>query len=116
MAEEHQKIIRTQKDAEKHVQEQYDWHTSHAYKWLTPEIAEAYHQKMRVRAAQTTDVVPLQFELCNELQTIYGVTRLEAVNILNGYHINDYVEKYKRIETKTPIKLRRERGSGDVEN
>ncbi len=35
------------------------------------------------------------FTLRNELEREYGVTELEATNILNGYHISDYVKKYE---------------------
>ena len=31
----------------------------------------------------------------------YGVTELEAINILNGKCISDYVEKYNRIKNLT---------------
>lgn len=42
-------------------------------------------------------------ELYDELRRIYGVTVVEAVNILNGYHISEYVEKYQRIENMIPV-------------
>lgn len=109
MAEENRPKIRTQKDADKHVKEQNEWHGSHGYKWITQEIAEDYYGRMTVQSAQNADVTSLRYTLCCELKTIYGVTETEAVNILNGYHINDYVAKYKRIATMTPIQLQRER-------
>lgn len=36
------------------------------------------------------------------MQEKYGVTELEAINILNGYHIRDYVERYYRIMNCIP--------------
>ena len=42
-------------------------------------------------------------ELYDELRRIYGVTVVEAVNILNGYNISEYVEKYQRIENIIPV-------------
>ena len=41
-------------------------------------------------------------ELEKELQEKYGVTELEAINIINGYHHRDYVEKYYRIKNCIP--------------
>ncbi len=36
----------------------------------------------------------------------YGVTQVEAINILNGYHIADYVNKYQRIQNLIPLDVK----------
>jgi hypothetical protein len=37
-----------------------------------------------------------------ELQELYGVTELESINILFGYNVNDYVNRYYRMKNKIP--------------
>lgn len=37
----------------------------------------------------------------------YGVTELEAINILNGKCISDYVEKYNRIKNLIPLNVKK---------
>lgn len=42
-------------------------------------------------------------KLKNELMKECNVTEIEAINILNGFHISDYVKKYELIsESKVP--------------
>ena len=54
--------------------------------------------------------------LCLELQNVYGLTELEATNVLNGRNVMDYVYKYERIRTLTPIQLKKNRNkNGEVE-
>lgn len=54
--------------------------------------------------------------LCLELQKVYGLTELEATNVLNGRNVMDYVYKYERIRTLTPIQLKKNRNkNGEVE-
>ena len=37
----------------------------------------------------------------------YGVTELEAINILNGKCISDYVEKYNRIKNLISLNVKK---------
>ena len=46
------------------------------------------------------------YELMSELMEEYGVTQVEAINILNGYHIADYVNKYQRIQNLIPLDVK----------
>ena len=75
----------------------------HKGEWLTMEVAKKYRQLAAPFVAfydrQNIETVR---ELTEELKDIYGITELEAINILNGYHIRDYVEKYYRIENCIP--------------
>ena len=44
----------------------------------------------------------------------FGVTQLEATNILNGFHVADYVNKYYRIQNKIPLDIKeKNKGNGD---
>ena len=39
----------------------------------------------------------------------YGITELEAINILNGHRAYDYIAKYERIRTQTPLMIKEEK-------
>ena len=41
-------------------------------------------------------------EIGEELQKEYGVTELEAINILNENNVDDYLNKYYRIQHRIP--------------
>lgn len=56
---------------------------------ITMDIAKDYCKKAEGKTLQ--EIIVLR----NELEREYGVTELEATNILNGYHISDYVKKYE---------------------
>ena len=47
-------------------------------------------------------------ELGEELQKKYGVTELEAINILRNYNVSDYVNKYYRIKNLIPLRISEE--------
>ena len=42
------------------------------------------------------------FRSGEELQKEYGVTELEAINILNENNVDDYLNKYYRIQHRIP--------------
>ncbi len=44
-----------------------------------------------------------------------GVTELEAINILNGRCVTDYVEKYQRIKNLIPLKVDKKKKAKDME-
>lgn len=76
---------------------------NHTGDWLTREIAESYAAKSWVyRVITDNQYIGMVRELGEELQKLYGVTELEAINILNNYHIADYVNKYYRIKNMIP--------------
>ena len=63
--------------------------------WLSDEIAQEYKVKAAALSnngrQDTGEIRKLRMELMDRC----GVTEVEAINILNGYHINDYVLKYE---------------------
>lgn len=58
---------------------------------ITMDIANSYYENAKGKTYAE------QIELRNELIEMYGVTELEATNILRGFHICDYVRKYELI-------------------
>jgi len=77
------------------------------YEELTVKIAAMYHQKSMTLPNYGYDVGEqrrLRIELCD----FFGVTELEAINILHGYHVMEYIQKYERMRqgmriSNTPI-------------
>jgi len=62
---------------------------------LTYEIAEAYREKAMSIGSDAQDIGTRR-ELRIQLQRECGVTEIEAINILNGRNVGDYVLKYQR--------------------
>lgn len=85
------------------VRAQHRYHEDHGYKWITNEIVEEYQKKFRVALQNGENEVDTEMMYRLELKNIYGLTDLEAINILRGYHTRDYIAKYKRIEELIPI-------------
>ncbi len=75
---------------------------------LTIEIANMYHARALKLANYGYDVGEqrkLRIELCE----LFGATELEAINILRGFHIMEYIQKYERMRQgieidNTPIR------------
>ncbi|MDO4187614.1 MAG: hypothetical protein Q4D29_01365 [Lachnospiraceae bacterium] len=71
--------------------------------WLTQEVCDRY----REAAKEINDFDPQDIrrhrELRKELQAKYGLTEVEAINILNGNNISDYLLKYRRIMNREPL-------------
>ena len=64
---------------------------------LNQEIAIKYYKKAkRLRKNDGQDIGEFR-KLKNELMKECNVTEIEAINILNGFHISDYVKKYELI-------------------
>ncbi len=84
----------------KRVRKLYERHKGD---WITMEAACHYHQlaKLFLTFHDGQYVGGLR-ELGDELRVKYGITELEAINILRGYHIDDYVNKYYRIRNLIP--------------
>lgn len=78
-------------------------HDLHKGKWLTLEVAQKYEAKSWIwRVISGEQYIGKVREIEEELQDEYGVTELEAINILRGFHHADYVNKYDRIRRKIP--------------
>lgn len=79
-------------------------HKEHKGKWLTAEAARKYQAKSWVyRVLEDHQYVGKVREIGEELQREYGVTELEAINILNGKNVQEYVNKYYRIQNRIPM-------------
>ena len=94
------RIETARNEALKRVQRQK---REHRGSWLTDAVARKYADVSwvfnRINGNQYTGEVR---RLGEELQDLYGVTEIEAVNILKGFHIKDYVNKYDRIRRGIP--------------
>lgn len=97
------KIIRTQQDAIDLVNEQHKYHQG---KWLTMEAAKEYQTRAVALKNSSAEIKGQLYELAEELRKEYGVNQIEAINILNGVHVADYVSKYDCIQNKIPIKIK----------
>lgn len=95
-----------QREANKWVKQQYDRHIKHNFKWLNSNTVEKYYKKF----ADSNKSAAIQRQLLDELMNIYGVTDLEAINILRGTNTGDYINKYERIRTLRPVKHERKKG------
>lgn len=72
----------------------------HEGKWITLEIAKKYHElAMPCLIRNGNNYAGEVRTLGNSLIRNYGMTELEAFNVLRGFHIEDYVNKYWRIKT-----------------
>ncbi len=73
-------------------------HDAHRGEWLTEYDAKEYCEKARVLSSLDSQDIGARRELRIELQEQFGLTQVEAINILNGCHIDDYVTKYDHIK------------------
>ena len=81
-------------------------HRKHRGDWLTQEVAEKYEAKSWVyRVLNDNQYTGMVRQIGEELQAKYGVTELEAINILNGRNVADYVQKYFRIQHRIPLHI-----------
>ena len=87
-----------------------DQYRKHKGEWLTSEVAHAYRKKAEALGTANLELTGERRRLYEELKTKYGVTDVEAVDILNGYRISDYVDKYYRIKNLIPINRKVEKG------
>lgn len=80
-----------------------------------PSIAYAYNQKAKALPYNGMQDIGERRRLRQDLQERCGITELEAINILNGFHIDTYCIKYLRKAreaaegTPEPTKKRRRR-------
>lgn len=100
--------------AQKRVNELYEKHIEAGYLWLNRDVVLEYQRKAKALGS-TVNFIGVVRALTEELQTIYGLTEIEAFNIINGYNVNDYITKYYRIENRIPT-LRIRSSSYDEED
>ena len=67
---------------------------------LTRKIANEYRDRARLLPTNGLQDIGDRRKLRVELQSRCNLTELEAVNIINGYHIGDYVVLAERRESE----------------
>lgn len=67
---------------------------------LTRKIANEYRDRARLLPPNGLQDIGDRRKLRVELQSRCNLTELEAVNIINGYHIGDYVVLAERRESE----------------
>ena len=50
-------------------------------------------------------------KICLQMLEEYGITEIEATNILNGYGTSDYIGKYERIRNGIPLIAKSDRSN-----
>ena len=75
----------------------------HRGDWLTIEVALDYQRRAARLPEASGQIVGERRKLVWELIEKYGVTEIEANNIINGRFIPDYVNKYERIRDRRAI-------------
>lgn len=65
--------------------------------WLTRDLCEYYHAKAKEISDHSTGD-PRFNALCKELKERCDLTETQAINILNGYHIKEYVAFHERLQ------------------
>ena len=69
---------------------------THTGEYLTMEVANRYHERAAGLSETQGQMIGERRILCQELMSLYGVTEIEAICILQGFNIGDYVNKYSR--------------------
>ena len=97
------RLMKAYKDAYRDICREHDRHKG---RYITSKIADYYEKRSRIyRFIYDNQYIHQVRELGEELQEKYGVTELEAINILNGRNIVDYVNKYYRIQNRIPLNI-----------
>lgn len=79
-------------------------------KWLTEEIVVSFQKKAEELAGTEGQITGERKVLCQKLMNEYGVTELEAANILGKFGgTKDYVNKYRRIREQIPLNIQKNR-------
>ena len=79
-------------------------HNMHQGDWITADVARKFEAKSWIyREFYGHQYIAEVRKIGEELQKEYGVTELEAINILKGHNVKDYLNKYYRIQHKIPL-------------
>lgn len=71
--------------------------------YLTREIAKEYQKKAEQLPDNGKQDVGERRKLRIELQEKCGLTEIEAINILNGNHVDQYLNKYYRLQNNISV-------------
>jgi hypothetical protein len=72
------------------------------FEWLTLEICNEYRRRAMQLPQDDGQDTGARRELRLELQNRCNILEIEAINILNGYHIQAYVQKYEIMSGAIP--------------
>ena len=79
----------------------------HKGEWITQKAVDEYRARALCLWQNENQDVGERRALRIELEEWYGLTELEAVNILNGKYTPDILRKYERIQKLIPLKRSR---------
>ena len=87
----------------------------HRGAWIDADIARQYAAKSWIwRVISDGQYVGKVREIGEELQREYGVTEIEAINIMNERNVADYLNKYYRIQHKIPLNVNEQAICDDI--
>lgn len=72
--------------------------------YLTRQIATEYQNRAQKLSANGCQDVGERRKLRIELQERCGLTEVEAINILNGHHTAQYINKYSMLQNNVSLK------------
>lgn len=81
-----------------------DANTRQKGEWLTAEVVKRYRDAVERQPSKDMQSIGERRRLRLELEEKYGITEIEAINILNGSSIGDYINKYERRKKKAELK------------
>ena len=73
---------------------------THTGEWITYDAIVMYQK--RVSGLSKEDIGERR-KIRIEFQKRYGLTELEAINLLNGFHVQIYLRKYERMQNLIPL-------------
>ena len=85
----------------------------HHGKWLDEDGVIKYQKLAQKLRDADPQLAGERRKLAIQFMDEYGITELEAINILNGHRAGDYIAKYQRIRTQTPLILKNEKAKGE---
>ncbi|MBQ9142925.1 MAG: hypothetical protein IJX63_14225 [Lachnospiraceae bacterium] len=88
---------------------------THKGEWLTIEAVTEFQRLADKLQDVSGQISGEKRKLCMRLVKEYGVTELEAVNIINGNHVMDYVAKYERIRNQVPLYIKNDKAQKEEE-
>lgn len=74
----------------------------HHGQWLTSEAVKEYQLRAAKPGNNIQDMGQRRL-LRIELQEKYGLLEIEAINILNGRNVSQYLDKYNRMQNNIPL-------------
>lgn len=87
----------------------------HKGAWLDADVARSYAAKSWIwRVLSDGQYIGKVREIGEELQREYGVTELEAINIMNEHNVSDYINKYYCIQHGIPLSVNTQQICDDI--